>query len=72
MMQIYKPNFVDKDGIAEVMFDLKVRYLVGGEAEYLKEGSVIIRNGRAYYDVVKSKTDLLSVHIGIVALFSLI
>lgn len=71
MMRVYKPQILDKTGLSEVMIDLKVRYLVGGEAEYLKEGSVIIRGGRAYYDVVKSKTDLLTVHFGVVALFSL-
>ncbi len=71
MMRVYKPPVGEKSGLSDVMVDLKVRYLVGGEAEYLKEGSVVIRNGKAYYDVVKSKTDLLTVHLGVVALFSL-
>jgi hypothetical protein len=71
MMRILKLNDPEIRGLDEIMLDLKVRYLVGGEAEYLKEGSVILYNGRAYYDVVKSKTDLLTAHLGVVILFSL-
>lgn len=46
--------------------DLKARYLFGTEAEYLKEGSVTITRGKAYYNTSKSKTDLLLFHIGVV------
>jgi len=71
MLRVYKPPVIDKFGLSEIMVDLKVRYLVGGEAEYLKEGSIDIRNGKAYYDVVKSSTDLLTAHLGLVVLFDL-
>jgi len=49
--------------------DLKARYLFGTEAEYLREGDVIINqsNGSITYNVSKSKTDLLKIYIGIVA-----
>lgn len=50
---------------AELFLDIKVRYLFGTEAEYLKEGSVRIENGYAYYDVERSKTDLLTASIGV-------
>jgi len=56
--------------INSLFLDLKVRYLFGSEAEYLKEGSVAVDNGKVYYNVTKSKTDLLTVNIGVVAYFS--
>ncbi len=63
--------FSDPTGqVGSVFLDLKVRYLFGSEAEYLKEGSVTINNGQVYYDVSKSKTDILSAHIGAVVYFN--
>ena len=57
--------------VASVFIDLKVRYLFGSEAEYLKEGSVTIDNNRqVHYDVSRSKTDLLTAHIGAVVYFN--
>ncbi len=55
-----------------LFLDFKVRYLLGTEAEYLKEGSVTIQNGKAYYEVSRSKTDLLTVHLGVVAFLSIL
>lgn len=52
-----------------VLIDLRVRYLQGGEAEYLKEGSIIRDNGNLLYDVSKSDTDLVTGHIGVVVEF---
>jgi hypothetical protein len=47
--------------------DLKVRYLYGTEAEYLKEGSIEIHNDGSYtYYYSKSKIDLLSINLGVV------
>ena len=56
--------------VSSVFLDFKVRYLFGTEAEYLKEGSVRIVNGRAYYDLSKSKTDLLTFGLGATVYFS--
>lgn len=53
-----------------IFLDFKVRYLFGSEAEYLKKGSITIDNGRLIYDVSKSKTDLLSAHLGVRIFFS--
>lgn len=53
-----------------VYLDLKGRYLFGSEAEYLKQGSVRIENGQVYYDVSRSKTDLLTIHAGVLIYFS--
>ena len=56
--------------VGALFLDLKVRYLFGSEAEYLKEGSVVVSPGKVDYKVSKSKTDLLTVHAGVVAYFN--
>jgi hypothetical protein len=58
--------------MGSLYLDLKARYLFGSEAEYLKEGSVIVENGRVTYDVSRSKTDLLQIHLGVMAYFTAI
>jgi hypothetical protein len=60
------------DDVGALFLDLKVRYLLGTEAEYLKEGSVTIIDGDVHYDVTRSKTDLLTAHLGVVAYFNAI
>lgn len=60
------------DEVGSLFLDLKARYLFGSAAEYLKEGSVSIQNGRVAYEVSKSKTDLLQIHLGVVAYFNII
>jgi hypothetical protein len=59
-----------EDQVGAVFIDLKARYLYGSEAEYLKNGSVIIENGKVIYNTSKSKTDLLTAHIGAVVYFN--
>lgn len=44
--------------------DLRSRYLFGGSAEYLKEGTLRDTNGNLIYDTSLSRTDLLTFHIG--------
>ncbi len=69
LIQVFSSdNPVDKVG--SVFIDLKARYLYGSEAEYLKEGSVIVANGKVTYNTSKSKTDLLTAHIGAVVYFN--
>jgi hypothetical protein len=51
--------------LSDIYLDLKVRYLFGTEAEYLREGSVYLENGFARYSVDKSKTDLLTFSLGV-------
>ncbi len=48
----------------QVLVDLRAQYLRGGEAEYLKKGSIRRTNGRVTYDVTQSTTDLLLFKIG--------
>jgi hypothetical protein len=52
--------------LGSLWLDLKARYLFGTEAEYLQEGSVRIANGKATYISTKSKTDMLTFHLGVV------
>lgn len=44
--------------------DLRVRYIRGGEAEYLKEGSITVDNGQMLFDSNYSRTDLMTFNIG--------
>jgi hypothetical protein len=70
---IYLTRFEDKEktelGLFDLFLDFKIRYLYGTKARYLKEGSVTIRNGYAYYDVYESTTDVLSVQMGVIICF---
>lgn len=59
----------EENKFREALIDLRVRYLSGGEAEYLKEGSIRRENGKVVYDVKRSKTDLLSIQIGVSVTF---
>lgn len=58
----------DEQGTS-IFLDIKGRYLMGTEAEYLKEGSIEIIDSQVYYDITRSKTDLLSAHLGVIAFF---
>lgn len=58
----------DEQGTS-IFLDIKGRYLMGTEAEYLKEGSIEIIDRQVYYDITRSKTDLLSAHLGVIAFF---
>jgi hypothetical protein len=58
------------ENVSNIFLDLKVRYLFGSRAEYLKEGSITINNGNVFYDITESKTDLFTVNIGVVAYFT--
>ena len=52
------------DGPDAVYIDVGMRYLRGGEAEYLQEGSIEQSNGDVIYDVDKSITDIMTFHLG--------
>lgn len=51
------------------MLDLRCRYIDGGEAEYLKKGSIRRVDGKTSYDVMKSRTDMLLFTLGLVLSF---
>ena len=53
----------------DVSVDIGVHYLKGGEAEYLKEGSIQRQNGSVTYELEESETDILMSYIGVSVLF---
>ena len=57
------------DDFKEFLLDVRCRYLVGSEAEYLKEGSIRRVSGQVVYDISKSQTNLLTIQIGIAVRF---
>jgi hypothetical protein len=67
MVQVYSK---DKDNRKiEVLLDFRTRYLLGGEAEYLKKGSIRRESNRVVYDINKSKTNLLTFQFGVAVRF---
>ena len=58
-----------KERESRFMLDIGVRYLRGGRAEYLREGSIRDVNGTLVYDVFSSRTDVLAVHVGVTVHF---
>jgi len=56
--------------MGSLFIDLKARYLFGTQAEYLREGDVqITSTGHVVLHPQKSKTDLLTAHIGVIFYF---
>lgn len=69
-MPVFEENEpTPKKGSLEFLLDLQGLYLLGGTAEYLKEGSITRSNGTITFDVNSSRTDLLLVEIGLVLRF---
>jgi len=64
MVQLYRGAPLAEKEWA-VLLDLRLRYIVSGEAKYLKEGSIGRVDGEVVYDVIKSKTDLFMTQIGV-------
>lgn len=52
-----------------VLLDLKVMNLQGGEAAYLTEGDILIRNDEPVFRPSQSETDLVSYELGVVMTF---
>ncbi|HVK40195.1 MAG TPA: outer membrane beta-barrel protein [Candidatus Kapabacteria bacterium] len=53
------------DEVGEVLLDLRVGYLAGGEAEYLTNGSMRREAGSVTYVPKKSRTDLIDARLGV-------
>jgi hypothetical protein len=53
----------------EWLLDLKVRYLFGGTAKYLREDSIVQENGQYTYLYNQSRTNLISAQVGIAVNF---
>ncbi|MEQ9309680.1 MAG: hypothetical protein RLN90_09510 [Balneolaceae bacterium] len=66
--RLYEGYDSDGDFIGVSMI-FKMKYMLGGEADYLKEGG-LIRNRRGIdYDISRSRTDLTTFNVGIVFSF---
>lgn len=50
--------------LREALIDIKLSYIKGGDAEYLKKGSIRRQLGQIYYDTILSRTDLFQLRIG--------
>lgn len=68
-IQLYQSPAPTNDSPTRVFLDLQVRYLPGGEAEYLKEGSITRENGQIKYDLLRSETDLITTFVGVTVSF---
>lgn len=55
--------------VAAGYINLGVRYLNGSEAEYLREGSIVIEDGEVTYDTLQSRTDMLLFQFGFIFRF---
>lgn len=64
-IRMYHDDDMNGD-VSNVYLNLGVQYLPGGEAQYLKEGSIRRENGRVTFDITRSKTTLLVPQIGVV------
>lgn len=71
--QVYHPTDeqIIQNNVYGVVIDIGVRYVKGGEAEYLDEGGIQYNEATKNFDfdVKRSVTDLLTWHIGFAILF---
>lgn len=65
MIRVYQGQKEKSHGFFSVNIDIGVRYLLGGEAAYLKEGDIIRDNGKVIYSPSQSTTDLLTTTVGV-------
>jgi hypothetical protein len=56
-------------GAFDIDLDIGVRFLAGGEARYLTEGSIIRENGNVTYLVSESDTHLFTANFGVMFSF---
>ena len=68
MLRLYSGK-TKKGKIWSILIDFGARYILGGEAEYLKEGSIKRVGGRVVFDKIQSKTDILITHLGVTVEF---
>jgi opacity protein-like surface antigen len=69
MIKVYDGTAKSSGKPLRVFIDLNFRYIFGGEADYLKEGSIRREDGEVIYDITRSKTDISTAHIGVAVSF---
>jgi hypothetical protein len=65
MMKVYENRKNNERNPFAIFVDLGARFLKGGKAEYLREGSIYQENGRLIYDIRMSNTDLITTRLGL-------
>lgn len=50
---------------SDISLDTRVRYMVGGDADYLKKGSIVRTPGGVFFDVLSSRTDTVTLQVGV-------
>jgi len=70
MFCVHREKEPELGKISEIFIDLNARYLYGTRADYLREGSIKnLGGGKIGYDIVRSTTDLITIHLGAVMFF---
>ncbi len=67
-IRVYEHPF-EEDKLSAILIDFGGRYLTGGEAEYLKKGSIRIEGSNVIKDIITSRTDLLYFQLGVTFAF---
>lgn len=65
MWKVYEPRQKNDRSPFAVFVDLGARFLKGGKAEYLREGSIRREDGQLIYDIQMSNTDLITARLGL-------
>ena len=63
MVNVYSGE--EEESLRNVLIHAGARYVAGGRAQYLREGSIRREAGNVTYDTLESTTDLLSILIGV-------
>lgn len=69
MVPVYTSLPDEDEDFSQILIQGGAKYMLGGDAEYIKEGDKKIIDGELSYDITKSKTDLLHVFIGVAVKF---
>jgi hypothetical protein len=69
LMRVYEKRKKKEDHSFAIFIDLGARFLKGGKAEYLREGSIDQENEDLIFDSKMSKTDLITARLGLLFVF---
>lgn len=69
MIKVFDGKTEEDSKPLQITIDLNCRYILGGEAEYLKEGSIRRTGGLVVYDLAYSRTDIVTARVGVAVNF---
>lgn len=67
MIRVYdgrEKRRVQRSAIRSVSIDLRIRYMDGSEASYLKKGDITRQDGQVTLNITRSRTNIVTVFIG--------